>query len=134
MRIAEYIKEYTSGERVYFREVFAEVHELAVEIGRFNRAGIKEEFGDVFHFLQLWLYWRFGINGNVWPVTRHSVQKFVERKCVWNQLYAYVGLPKDVSNFCGNCNKVEKVVKQLNKFGIAQEKAEEAFHVVVLGK
>ena len=132
MKISEYIKEYTSGERVTFMEVVHEKIELLEEIFKFNKKGIKEEFGDVFHFFQMWLYWRFGLDGKIWKITDKSVQKFMDRKRVWNEIYVYVGLKENVSNFCGNYKRIEKVVNHLQKFGINKEKAEEAFNRIVI--
>lgn len=64
MKIAEYVKEYTNNdEPIILRNVFSEIKELIMEIIKFNKDGIKEEFEDVFHFLQLWLYCQFNVNG-----------------------------------------------------------------------
>lgn len=132
MLIADYIKAYTSGEAVTFKkEVMSEVHELLVEIFRFNRAGIDEEFGDVMHFTQLWMFWRFGVNGELWSSSMSSVNKFMSRLAVWRELYKEVGLDPVISNFCGNYKKIDKVVKQLGRFGIGCEQAEAAFTKVV---
>lgn len=132
MLIADYIKAYTSGERVTFKkEVMGEVYELLVEIFRFNRVGMAEEFGDVMHFTQLWLFWQFGLNGELWRLSMSSVNKFMARLAVWRALYMEVGLDPKISNFCGNYKKVEKVVKQLGRFNIGRELAEAAFAKVV---
>lgn len=131
MKISEYIKEYTAGNRITFRFVMLEVSELIVEMLRLDGEGIKEEFGDVFHFLQLWLYWRFGIDGRPWKMTRHSVDKFMGRKKVWNRLYEFVGLPKNISGYVGNYQKKHKVIRQLEKLGISREKAEQAYLAIV---
>ena len=133
MKIKDYIKEYSNGEPIKFREVIGEVNEFLAEVFKWNRAAMREEFEDVLHFFQLWLFWRFGLNGEIWGITRHSVAKFMGRKAVWRKIYVAAGLPKDSSNFCGNCNKMEKVVKHLRNFGIEKEKAEAAFRVT-LGK
>lgn len=133
MRIADYIKAYTSGERVTFKkEVMSEVWELLVEISRFNRSGIAEEFGDVMHFTQLWLFWRFGVDGELWRLSMSSVRKFMARLEVWRKLYVEVGLDPMISNFCGNYKKIEKVVKQLGRFGIDRKQAENAFERIVV--
>jgi NTP pyrophosphatase (non-canonical NTP hydrolase) len=57
MKTSEYLKEYSNGERITFLNLLGEIQELAVEILKFNKNGIKEEFEDVLHFLQLWFYW-----------------------------------------------------------------------------
>ncbi|MCM2339276.1 MAG: hypothetical protein NDI62_02365 [Burkholderiales bacterium] len=134
MKVSDYLKEYSNGERITFREFLCEVQELIVEILKFNREGIKEEFEDVLHFLQLWLYWRFNIDGEIWGITKNSVRKFMNRKAFWQEIYLFVGLPRETSNFCGNCKKVHKVINHLQRFGINKEKAEEAFDKVILGK
>jgi len=85
MTIENYIKEYTAGKGIYFKDVLNEVKEFLTDLFRFNGAGIKEEFQDLFHFLQLWLYWRFGINGEIWSRTKKSIHKFINRK-VWQEI------------------------------------------------
>jgi hypothetical protein len=133
MKISEYVKKYTTGERITLREVFGEVKELFLEVLKLNGVGIKEEFEDVFHFLQLWFYWRFGVDGEIWKITENSVKKFIDRKLIWNKIYAFVGLPENISGYAGNYKKIEKVVNHLRKFGINREKAEEAYNKIVLG-
>lgn len=134
MKISEYIKEYTAGKSITFRDVIVEINEFLAEIVKMKWNGIIEEFEDIFHFLQLWLYSRFGIDGEIWKITRHSVKKFIDRKLVWNRIYTSVGLPENISGYVGNYKKIEKVVNQLRKFGIDKEKAEKAYRQVVLEK
>lgn len=134
MKISQYIKEYTAGKPIKFNNVISEIKELIVEVVRMNKDEIKEEFEDVFHFLQLWLYWRFGMDGEIWKITNNSVKKFMDRKLVWNRIYASVGLSENISGYVGNYKKMEKVVNHLQKFGIDKEKAEEAHRKVVLEK
>ena len=134
MKIKEYVKGYTSGKRVTLMEVIQEEIELLTEILKFNKVGIKEETGDVFHFLQLWFYWRFGINGEIWKFSEASVQKFIDRKKVWNQIYICAGLKENISGFVGNYNKEWKVVKHLAEFGITPQKAKECYTKIVLNK
>ncbi|PIY63296.1 hypothetical protein COY93_00650 [Candidatus Uhrbacteria bacterium CG_4_10_14_0_8_um_filter_58_22] len=121
MKISQYVREFTSNERILPRHIWAEVKEWLVEVWHRNPAGMKEEFGDVFHFLQLWLFWRFRLDGELWPSTRGSTDKFMNRLKTWRRLYAAVGLPEDISNFCGNCSKLEKVVLQLGRFGVDRQ-------------
>lgn len=132
MQIKDYIKEYTLGTKVPFKDVWGEVKEFIAEVVKFDRVGMAEEFQDVFHFLQLWLYWRFGISGEIWGVTEKSVKKFMDRKKVWQEMYAFAGLDKNISNYVGNYKKIEKVIKHLSGFGVSREKAEEAYKIVVL--
>lgn len=134
MKISEYIKDYTNGQRVKFKEILAEVNELLVEVFKLNFKGMAEEFEDVWHFLQLWLFWRFGLDGETWWISRHSVQKFVNRKKVWNRIYVEVGLSENISGYVGNYKKIEKVINHLAKFGIPKEKAEIAYQKIVLEK
>ncbi|MFA6522237.1 MAG: hypothetical protein WCT24_01430 [Patescibacteria group bacterium] len=131
MKISAYIKEYTSGERINLSRVFSEVREYVDEVLKWNKQGMHEEAEDVFHFVQLWMYWRFGIDGEIWKISQHSVQKFMDRKALWQKLYRFVGLDEDISNFCGNNKKIEKVVAHLGKFGVSKGKAEEAFRTVI---
>jgi len=132
MFVSEYVKSYTSGEPVLFWEVLSEVKEFLVELVKFNRSGIKEEGGDVLHFFQLWLFWQFRIDGNIWRWSQCSVDKFMKRVRVWREIYAFVGLDKNISNFAGNYKKPEKVIKQLSRFGISPERAQQAYDWIVL--
>jgi hypothetical protein len=134
MKISQYVEEYTDGKSIRFHCVMMEVNELIVEILKINWGGIKEEFEDLFHFLQLWLYWRFGIDGEIWKITRHSVKKFMDRKFVWNKIYLSVGLSENISGYAGNYKKIEKVVSQLQRFGVGREKAEEVYKEIIANK
>ena len=131
MNIKNYIASYTSGNRVDFDKILDEVKEFAVEVVKLNKQGITEEFGDIMHFLQLWLYWKFGMNGKIWKISQSSVNKFMGRKKVWQKIYKEVGLNKNISNFCGNYKKEEKVTRHLSNFGISKVKAQKAFEKVV---
>ncbi|MFH2063271.1 MAG: hypothetical protein ABIJ46_03910 [bacterium] len=134
MKISQYILEWTSNDRIRFRHIWAEFVEWLVEMLHWNRVGMREEWGDVLHFIQLWLFWRFGLDGELWPSTSESTDKFMGRLKIWRQLYVAVGLPEDSSRFCGNCTKLEKVIKQLGRFGISRAAAEQAYERIVLGK
>lgn len=134
MLISRYIVEYTSGDRVKLKDILKEKVELLEEVLKFNPKGIKEEWQDVWHFVQLWLYWQFKIDGDVWSFTSQSVEKFKKRVEVWREIYEAAGLEKNISNFCGNYNRKEKVISQLAKFGINSERAIEVYNQVVLKK
>ena len=134
MHISDYIKAYTSGERVHFKEITGEVKEFLYEVLHWNSSAMREEWQDVLHFTQLWLYWRFKIDGEVWQCTMHSVQKFMDRVQVWRKLYVAAGLDPMISNFAGNYAKLPKVIKQLGKFGVSEQKATEAYTTIVLPK
>ncbi len=134
MKISEYTKEYTAGKPITFYNVIMEANELIVEIVNIRWDGMKEEFEDVFHFLQLWLYSKFGVDGEIWKITKHSVKKFMDRKLIWNKIYVFVGLSENISGFVGNYKKIEKVVNHLQKFGIDRTKAEEAYGKIVANK
>lgn len=131
MKISEYIKEYTAGNRITFKNVASEIRELIVEVVRMNKEGVKEEFEDTLHFLQLWLYWRFGLDGEIWETTKNSVKKFMDRKLVWNRIYIFVGLAENISGYAGNYKKTEKVINHLQKFGVSREKAEEVYRKIM---
>ena len=134
MRISIYVKEYTSGKRVRLKDVLAEFFEMIRETLIFNPAGVKEEFQDTVHFLQLWLFWRFGVEGELWKITLGSTEKFMKRREVWREIYRYVGLPERVSNYVGNYTREKKVISQLQDFGVDEYRAREAYKNVVLTK
>jgi hypothetical protein len=52
MQIKEYVKKYTAGRGIYFSDVLREIGEFFIEVFKFNRKGIGEEFQDVLHFLR----------------------------------------------------------------------------------
>ena len=64
------------------------------------------------------MYWQFKIDGEMWNCSYESAKKFMDRVEVWHDIYEYVGLQRNISNFCGNYKRPEKVVKQLAKYGI----------------
>lgn len=132
MKIEEYTKRYTKGNPITSRYLFGEIKELWVEILNMNKKGVKEEFQDLLHFFQMWLYWKFGLNGKIWRITQSSVDKFMKRRQVWNEIYKYVGLKEDISGYSGNYMKVEKVIFHLGEFGISKDKAEESYREVIL--
>lgn len=134
MKIKDYIKEYTLGTKVPFKDVWGEIKEFIAEVIKFNKDGMAEEAQDAFHFLQLWLYWQFGINGEIWNISKKSVKKFMDRKKVWQEIYIFAGLDENISNYVGNYKKFEKVKNHLSAFGISSDKAEEAFRIIVLKK
>jgi hypothetical protein len=131
MKVGEYLKNYSNGEPIRFHEVLIEVKEFFDEVWKLNTAGIREEFQDVLHFFQIWFYWKFGVNRELWKSTSGSVKKFMDRKKVWGEIYVHCGLKENISNFCGNCARAHKVVKHLSKFGISEEKSLEAYEVVI---
>jgi hypothetical protein len=134
LKTKEYLENYTGGYGIRFKSVLREILELLNEIIAFDRVKIKEEWQDVLHHFQLWLCWRFGINGEIWKCTEESVAKFVARKQVWRKIYKFAGLDENISNFCGNYKRKEKVIKQLGRFGIEPNLAEKAYNKVVSNK
>lgn len=134
MLIKDYIKEYTLGTRVPFADVWGEMREFFAEVTKFDKAGMAEEAQDALHMLQLWMYWRLGVNGEIWRITQGSVKKFMDRKKVWQEIYVFVGLDKNISNYVGNYKKSEKVINHLSVFGVSKEKAEEAYKEIVFKK
>ena len=131
MTIKEYIKDYTAGNRIVLTNVLSEVKELIIEVIKLNKAGIEEEWGDVFHFIQLWFYWRFGINGRIWRISQKSVDKFISRKRVWNKIYVKAGLKENISGYAGNYKKLEKVIRHLAQFGVDKQNAERVYYQIV---
>ncbi len=134
MKVSWYVINYTSGNRIKFKHIVQEIQELLEEIKKGNREGIHEEYQDVLHFFQLWLFWQFNIDGNIWKITKDSVNKFMARRKVWEKIYDYVGLNKDISRFCGNYKREYKVIKHLSAFGISEAKAKLAFEKIVEGE
>ena len=131
LKISEYIADYTSGDEVHFVEIWQEIKEFLHELIRFRWHASKEEFSDVLHFIQMYLYWKFGLDRKVWKSTEFSLRKFMGRLENWRKLYAEAGLDPMISNFCGNCSKEEKVVKQLSKFGVDELTAKKAFQKII---
>jgi len=132
MKVDIYIQSYTLGKRIPFRDVWSEIKELLIEIVKFNGAGIREESQDVLHFLQLWLFWKFGMNGKIWGITSNSVNKFMRRKEIWMRIYRHVGLDETVSNYVGNYKRLHKIKSHLSQFGVSDEKAEDAYQKIVM--
>ena len=131
MKIGQFTKEYTDGKGVYIKDVFSEVEEFLVEVVKFNLNGMKEEFADVVVFVQLWMYDKYKINGDLWRMGKSSYKKFMDRRDVWKQIYNHVGL-ENPCNFCGNYNKKHKVVNHLKEFGVSEDLALAAYTEIVL--
>lgn len=131
MKISKYIQDYTSGERVKFKEIFQEFVEFLEELFKFDWKEAKLEFSDVMHFLQMYLFWVLKIDGEVWSITQPSLDKFMGRLEKWRLMYKEAGLDPMISNFCGNCYKEYKVVKQLGRFGVSEEQAKKVFRKVI---
>jgi len=132
MKISKFCYEYTdkrNGCDLY--DLFGEVKELGEAIFKLNSKEIKEEFHDVVCFTQIYLYYKYKIDGKLWKLGIPSYKKFARRKYVWNKIYQHVGLEKDISNFCGNYKRKDKVINHLSKFGIKELKALEAYEVIV---
>lgn len=133
MRVSLYCKDYTSGERIVLVSTFVELKEMLDEIIKLNWHGVKEEWQDALVYFQCWLFWRFKLDGEMWKASSESAKKFMSRVEIWHDIYEYAGLARNISNFCGNYKRPEKVVKQLGKFGIDEVKAREAYDRIVLG-
>ena len=133
MKASQYCKEYTTGEYIHLKHTFFELQEMWEEIVKFNWKGIKEEWQDALVYFQCWLYSRFKLDQEMWKISAGSAKKFMDRREVWHDIHEYVGLKREVSNFCGNYQRPEKVVKHLAKFGIGREAALEAYERVVKG-
>jgi len=129
MKIKYFSEEYTHG-KTYFKDIIAEVKELFDEIIKYDKEGIKEEFADVVVFIQIWLWGRFGLNGNLWKLGRSSFNKFIKRRKVWEQIYQYVGI-KQKCTICKNYVKPYKIVRHLKEFGISEKRSLEAYQKVV---
>ncbi|MFA6105064.1 MAG: hypothetical protein WC725_00485 [Patescibacteria group bacterium] len=133
MKVSRYCIEYTNGEVFTLGNTFGEVKEFFAELLKLNWAGMNEEWQDILIFLQIWMYYRFKIDGEMWEYSRESAKKFMDRVEIWHDIYQYAGLARNTSNFCGNYKRPEKVVKQLAKYGIGAEMAREAYDRIVIG-
>tara|TARA_Y100000310_G_C20688351_1_gene820577 strand:- start:1143 stop:1541 length:399 start_codon:yes stop_codon:yes gene_type:complete len=131
MKISEFCKNYTDGSGASFPRVLEEVGEMLVEVFRLDFVAVKEEFHDVGSFVQIWLHSKYGYDKGLWKWGLPSCEKFIARRAVWNQLYVKVGLPENVTNFCGNYKKKEKVLKHLVSLGVEESVALLAFAEVV---
>ncbi|MBI4837364.1 MAG: hypothetical protein HY813_03115 [Candidatus Portnoybacteria bacterium] len=132
MKTEEYIKQYSSGNRFYFKDVLVEFCELFGAILKFDEGGVVEEFRDVCVHLQIWLYYRFGINGEAWIVNMKAAEKYGARQIVWRKIYSFVGLDENISGYSGNYLKLEKVIIHLARFGIREGRARDAYQKIVL--
>lgn len=133
MKIDEYLKKYSRGDRIRFRSVLEEFGEFLWAVLKLSRKEMIEEFRDVCVHLQAWLYFRFGINGETWKINmRAAVEKYDARQEVWREIYVFAELDENISGYSGNYIKVEKVVGHLGRFGISEKKAREAHRKIVL--
>lgn len=134
MKTSTFLKEYTADNKMTLGYVLGEIGEFLGEVLRWNFPEMKKEWHDVMITTQLWLYSKFKIDGEMWKVAQPSVDKVVKRKAVWQDLYEFAGLQRGISNYCGNHDRLEKVLKHLESFGISEKKALEAFEKIVLKK
>lgn len=132
LTVAEWVANYTLGDRFTLGMVWLEIKEFLVEILYLNPRGAREEFQDTVNVFQVWLFWRFGFNGKLWLISRGSVEKFMARKTVWQKLYKEVGLRETISNYTGNFNRREKVCRHLAIFGVNETLADWAWRKVVV--
>jgi len=131
MLVSEYVKTTTAGNRITFLHFLEEVWELVQAIIRLDKENVSEEWQDSIHFFQLWAYWRLGLDQHLWQCTSKSTAKFMARVEVWQKIYEYVGLPKNISGYAGNYNRLEKVETQLVSLGISKELAHRAYSEIV---
>jgi hypothetical protein len=123
MKISYFVENYTNGKGIFINHITGEIKEVFEEVVKFNFDETKEEIADVLAFTQMYLYCKFGVNGSLWNVALPSFNKFMARKAVWVKMYKKVGLDENVSNFCGNPNRKEKVIKHLANFGVGADQA-----------
>jgi hypothetical protein len=132
MKIQHFCAEYTRG-RVYFKDILSEIVEWFEELIKWNKEARREEWADVIAFLQMWLWNRFKINGELWNSGLSSFNKFISRRQMWEKIYAAAGI-KEKCTHCRNYARKEKVVEHLANFGVSKEKAEKIFEKVVNSK
>ena len=130
MRVSHYVEHYTHdflaqyGRK--FHRVWMEIVELLQEVARLNLKGIREEFGDVLHLTQLWLY-SYGWDSELWM---WCAKKFIARQAVWQTIFEYVGL-SGTARISANYNREHKVITELAKFGVPEAEAREAYWAIV---
>jgi hypothetical protein len=132
MKISEFVANYTDGKGVFLSHVYGEVVEMFEELFKADLDGINEEVSDVIAFSQMYLYWNYKYDGKLWGLGLPSFNKFMERRKVWGKIYKKAGLDSNISNFCGNYKRKEKVVKHLSNFGISEPKALLVYSEVVV--
>ncbi len=130
MRVSEYLVNFTNGETTTWSYVREELVELWHEVCTGNFRGMLEEFGDVVHHIQLYLYERFGWNHRLW---KWCSNKYIRRQIVWQQLYNFAGIPHRAC-YGGNYLRREKVVKQLGRYGVHPILAAAAWRSICGGK
>lgn len=126
MLTSEYAKDFTQDKRTSLSRVWGEVKELAEEVLFWNWPGIKEEFGDVVHHVQLFMYTR-GWDTKLWM---WCAQKFIDRQKVWQEFYRQTGVPGRAC-YGGNYNRLAKVIAHLGKFGVSESAAVIAYGNIV---
>ncbi len=122
MDVATYHQEYTNGKPFTLSDLAVELFELMHSLLSFDRGKIVDEMSDVSVFIQLWYFCRFGHNAPLWRSSLHNLAKVKQRKKVWRKIYRLAGLPQDISNYCGNYLKKEKMVRQLTTFGVEEKR------------
>ena len=133
MRISEVIWRYTHRKKMTIGRVWLEVIELWEALVALDWRGVKEELGDVMHFLQIWLFWRFALDSKVWFFTVPTIKKFSDRLVVWQQIYVAAGLSANIVGSTANYRRQHKVVKRLTQLGVSESMAIKAYNQVVKG-
>jgi len=131
IKVSEFHKDYTSGDKFTFVHLLTEIKELLVELLSFNKEGILDEFSDVSAFLQLWMYSRFSLDRSLWKTSLGCYEKLRRRKQVWRKIYAYAGI-RNGNNYGGNYEREHKVIAHLGKYGVPINKAKDAHKIIVL--
>lgn len=126
MLTSQYARDFTGGERTKFYRVWLEIKELLAELLVVNFRGICEEFGDVVHHIQLWLY-SCGLDARLWM---WCARKFILRQEVWQAMHRELGLTCRAC-YGGNYHRPQKVINYFMYFGITPEAAMAAYRKVV---
>lgn len=132
MKISHFCKAYTDVKLgCPFSMILGEVGEFFVALVKLNFKEMKEEFHDIVSFVQMWLYYNYNVDGNLWRMAMPAYDKYMARRKYWDAIYDYVGLDRNVSTYCGNYQRRYKVISQLSRFGINEVKAVEAYEKIV---
>ena len=130
MLISQYYQNYTDHKFFTLWDVWQEVIECLQEIVLLRWKNVPDEWSDISIFIELWLYTKFHYNHELWKSSNLNLKKVQSRKPIWDRIYKHAKV-KTTSNYCGNYSKVEKVVVHLGQLGVSEEKAREAYRVVV---
>ena len=110
-----------SGVGYFFKDVFGEAVELLIEVVKFNLDGVREEWGDVWFHLWMWIDAILGQRVSLpMPFATRSWNKFNDRFEWWERRFAVEGLAFHRKYLCNGSNyakewKVDKAISMARK-------------------